>query len=255
MNAQTRREKIVQFVNANGEVSFSAIKSILPDVSDMTIRRDLDFLGQNNALIRVFGGAKSIDLFVGASEAAYAKRSIDHVASKEIIARKATSLIKNDSVIFLGSGTTTTELAKIVPNGRYYVVTTGLNCAIELSSRPDVSVIMVGGSVNKNSFCVNGTMASTMIEDMHFSLALLGTSGYLIGKGFTTSVAEDYMIRKQVVEQSDCTAILMDSSKYGKVGSNLLTFVKTGRVTYLVSDDDLPAKARDEMELNGVTVL
>lgn len=255
MNVQERREKIIQFVNQNGEVSFAAIKALLPDVSEMTLRRDLDTLGQNKSLIRVFGGAKSIALFVGASEANYAKRSIEHASAKEQIAQKAVSLIHDDSIIFLGSGTTATELAKIFPNGKYYVVTTGLNCAIELSSRPDVSVIMIGGTVNKNSFCVNGTIASRMIDDMHFSLAFMGTSGYLIGRGFTTSVAEDYMLRKQIIEQSDCTAILMDSSKYGQVGSNLLTFVRTERVTYLVSDDNLSERARHEMELNKVTVL
>ena len=65
MNADERREKITRLVNRNGEVSFAEIKAALPDVSDMTVRRDLEFLGQSNKIVRVFGGAKSVDYLVG----------------------------------------------------------------------------------------------------------------------------------------------------------------------------------------------
>ena len=68
---------------------------------------------------------------------------------------------------------------------------TGLNCAIELSSREDVSILMLGGSINKNSYCVNGSIAAEMVENMRFNIAFLGVSGYFPGKGFATSVAEN----------------------------------------------------------------
>lgn len=255
MNAEERRERIVKFVNRNGEVSFSELQSILPEVSGMTIRRDMAVLGEANRIVRVFGGAKSVDSVVGASEAVYSKRSVEQAESKELIARKALSLIKDDTAIFLGSGTTTVQLARIFPNGNYFVTTTGLNCAIELSAQSDISLMMLGGSVNKNSYCVNGTIANKLISSMHFNLALLGVGGYMPGKGFTTSVIEDYVLRQTIVQNSDCTAILMDSSKVGRTGVSTFTFATLDMVQYVVSDSRLPIKIREEMESHGITVL
>ncbi len=255
MNADERREKITRLVNRNGEVSFAEIKAVLPDVSDMTVRRDLEFLGQSNKIVRVFGGAKSVDYLVGVSEAGYAKRSIEQAEGKAQIARKAVQLLKEDTAVFLGSGTTTAQFAKLFPNGKYFVTTTGLNCAIDLSALPDVSLMMLGGSVNKNSFCVNGTIADKMIADMHFNIAFLGVGGYLPGKGFTTSVIEDYILRQTIVKNSDTTAILMDSTKFGRTGVSTFTFAAPEMIRYVISDDALPFKAREEFESHGITVL
>lgn len=255
MNAEERREKIIRLVNRSGEVSFAEIKAILPDVSDMTVRRDMEYLGQCNKIVRVFGGAKSVDYLVGASEAGYAKRSIEQAEGKAQIARKAVQLLKEDTAVFLGSGTTTAQFAKVFPNGKYFVTTTGLNCAIDLSALSNVSLMMLGGSVNKNSFCVNGTIADKMIGDMHFNIAFLGVGGYLPGKGFTTSVIEDYILRQTIVRNSDTTVVLMDSKKFGRTGVSTFTFAVPELIQYVVSDDELPTKAREELESHGITVL
>ena len=253
MNADARREQILDFVNQNHDVSFSSIRDLFPSVSEMTIRRDLEHLSQANKIIRVLGGARSVGSLLKTSEDAYTKRSLIHAEGKEIIARKALKLIQPDSTIFRGSGTTTYQLAKLFPNGRYYVITTCLNCAIELSSRTDISILMLGGSVNKNSYCVNGSIAAEMVENMQFNLAFLGLSGYFPGKGFATSVAEDYVLREKIVERSDCTAILMDSSKVKSRG--IYTFAPFESVNYVVSDGNLPEDVTAEITANGITVL
>lgn len=143
MNAEARRETIVRLVNQNREVSFAEIKAVLPDVSDMTVRRDFDLLGQTNRTVRVFVDAKSVDYLVGSTEAGYAKRSIEQADSKALIARKAVALLQEDTAVFIGSGTTTTQFAHAFPNGKYFVTATGLNCAMELSALPDISLMML----------------------------------------------------------------------------------------------------------------
>lgn len=255
MNAEERREAIVHLVNQNREMSFAEIKAALPEVSDMTVRRDLELLGQNNRIVRVFGGAKSVDFLVGATEAGYAKRSIEQADSKALIAQKAVALLQEDTAVFVGSGTTTAQFARVFPNGKYFVTTTGLNCAMELSALPDISLMMLGGSVNKNSFCVNGTIADKMIGDMHFNIAFLGVGGYLPGKGFTTSVIEDYILRQSIVKNSNMAAILMDSTKYGRSGVSTFTFATPEMIHYVITDDKLPEKAREELMSHGITVL
>ena len=236
MNADARREIIQEFVDQNHDVSFARIRDLFPNVSEMTIRRDLEHLSQSHKIIRVLGGARSVGSLLTTSEDAYTKRSLTHADGKKLIAQKARELVQPDSTIFLGSGTTTC-----------------LNCAIELSSREDVSILMLGGSINKNSYCVNGSIAAEMVENMRFNIAFLGVSGYFPGKGFATSVAEDYVLRQKIVERSDCTVILMDSSKASSRG--IYTFAPLDAVSYVVSDGHLPQEMVDEVTASGVTVL
>ena len=93
MNANDRREQILDFVNKNHDVSFAAIRELLPEVSEMTIRRDLECLSKDNKIIRVLGGAKSVGSLMITSEDAYVKRSNVQAKSKVIIAQKALKLI------------------------------------------------------------------------------------------------------------------------------------------------------------------
>ena len=253
MNANARREQILEFVNQQREVSFASIRDLFPDVSEMTVRRDLDYLDQAHQIIRVLGGARSVGSLLPTSEDAYTQRSLAHAEGKKLIAQKASRLIQPDSTIFLGSGTTTYQLAKLFPSGLNYVITTCLNCAIELSSREDLSILMLGGSINKNSYCVNGSIAAEMVENMRFNIAFLGVSGYFPGKGFATSVAEDYVLRQKIVERSDCTVILMDSSK--AMSRGIYTFAPFEAVDYVISDGGLPQSMVDEVTASGITVL
>jgi len=253
MNVHERREHILNFVNFNKEVSFLEIRELIPDVSEMTLRRDLDYLNQHNKIIRVLGGAKSVDYLTNTSENAFAKRSGECAEEKALIAKKAAQLLRPDTTIFLGSGTTAMQLAQQVPDGKYHIVTTGLNCAIELSSREDISVLMLGGSVNKNSYCVNGSIASQMLENMSFQTAFLGVSGFTSSQGFFTSVVEDYVLRQKIIERSECTVILMDSSKVNRKG--IYNFAQLSDVDYVVSDGMLSQNVVDELTSNGVIVL
>ena len=92
-----------------------------------------------------------------------------------------------------------------------------------------------------------------MVENMRFNIAFLGVSGYFPGKGFATSVAEDYVLRQKIVERSDCTVILMDSSKASSRG--IYTFAPLDTVSYVVSDGHLPQEMVEEVTASGITVL
>lgn len=253
MNASERQRQIVEYVNDNSEVSFADIKELFPDYSEMTIRRDIDALSKRNQIIRVFGGVKSIGCLIRSSEDEYMKRNLSNVGSKIRIAQKALALLQPDTSVFLGSGSTIMQLAKIFPNGKYFVTTDGLNSAMELSSLGEVSILMLGGSVNKNSYCVNGSIATQQLHNMNFNIAFLGASGVDLDSGFYTSVAEDYLLRRQIVARSEKTAILFDSSKVGQKG--IYSFAKAEDVDYVISDDELSPEMVAAFSANGVAVL
>ena len=181
------------------------------------------------------------------------KRNLSNVDSKIRIAQKALALLHPDTSVFLGSGSTIMQLAKIFPNGKYFVTTDGLNSAMELSSLSEVSILMLGGTVNKNSYCVNGSMATQQLHNMNFNIAFLGVSGFDPETGFYTSVAEDYLLRRQIIARSEKTAILFDSSKVEQKG--IYSFARVEDIDYVVSDDELAPELIKALSTGGVVVL
>ena len=128
---QERRQKIVEFVNRLGTVSFAQLRAAFQEVSEMTLRTDLKALDEERRLVRVHGGAKSVEVVVGTDDFLL-RRSLRAAPEKAQIARKALGLLRPDMTIYLDSGSTTTGLAHLIPDERYQIFTNSLSCANEL---------------------------------------------------------------------------------------------------------------------------
>ena len=131
---EMRRNAIAELVNKHGTVSFAQIKEQFPQVSEMTLRTDLKALDAAKEIVRIHGGAKSVQLVIGTDDY-LTRRAVRNIQSKQEIAKKAVQLVLPDTVIFLDSGSTTTELARIFPDQSNLIYTTGLSCATELAAR------------------------------------------------------------------------------------------------------------------------
>ena len=92
---QERREKIVELVNRLGTVSFAQLKAAFPDVSEMTLRTDLKALDEERRLVRVHGGAKSVEVVVGTDDFLL-RRALRCAPEKAQIAQKTLSLLRPD---------------------------------------------------------------------------------------------------------------------------------------------------------------
>ena len=110
MKMQQRRQQMVDAINELGSISLGELKKRFPDVSEMTLRRDLEALDSERRIIRIHGGAKSVDVVIGTDDL-FAKRILRNAGAKKRIAEKAAELVKPNVSIFLDSGTTATELA------------------------------------------------------------------------------------------------------------------------------------------------
>ena len=117
---EMRRNAIAELVNKYGTVSFSQIKEQFPQVSEMTLRTDLKALDAAKEIVRIHGGAKSVQLVIGTDDY-LTRRAVRNIQSKQEIAKKAVQLVLPDTVIFLDSGSTTTELARIFPDQSYLI--------------------------------------------------------------------------------------------------------------------------------------
>ena len=109
-SVESRRNAIAALINEKGEITFAQLKEAFPNVSDMTLRTDLKNLDEKKRIVRIHGGAKSVDLVVGTDDF-LGKRSVRNVKEKKRIALKAKKLITPGATVFLDSGSTTTMLA------------------------------------------------------------------------------------------------------------------------------------------------
>lgn len=251
MSMKLRQQAMVELINRKGSVSFSSLKEEFPQVSEMTLRRDLEYLDRMKQIIRIHGGAKSVEVVIGTDDLFF-KRSTRNAEVKKLIAQKAAELISENTSIYIDSGSTTTEFAKVFPDGRYLVFTSGISCALELTRLTEAQTYMVGGRINPYSLSVNGSRCLSYLENISFQTAFLGVTGYIHGRGFTCGAEEDCELKRAVIRKSEKVVILMDSQKVGITST--FTFANLEDVDVVVSDPGLSEKTRQEFEKYNILV-
>ncbi|MCI8518104.1 MAG: DeoR/GlpR transcriptional regulator [Hungatella sp.] len=231
-----RRKRITELINEQGYVSFADLKKQFPQVSDMTLRRDLEYLDRVGQIIRIHGGAKSLDIVIG-TEDYYSNRSAHKTEAKRQIAVKAASVFTPQSVIFIDSGSTTTEFCRCLPDEPCTIFTNSISCAYELARLTRPKVHMLGGLLNSPSLSINGTRSVEFLEKVNFSAAFFGATGYSTSRGFTCGEEEEFKLKTAVLRKSDQIIMLMDSSKVGSIST--FTFASMEDVDVIVSDGNL----------------
>ena len=249
---EERRNAIVELVNREGTVTFSRIKQEFPDVSEMTLRTDLKALDQDRRLVRIHGGARSVEFVVG-SDGMLNVRSSQHADAKRIIAQKARELVRPDITVFLDSGSTMTEFARQFPDIHTLIFTCGLTCATELARLERPQVIMPGGHLNRFSLSISGSRSIRAISKLTFDLLFLGSTNYAPETGFTCESDEEADLKRSCIKQAGKTIMLMDSSKVGRRGT--FQFCDLSDIDILVSDGDLPVDMLQRCADHNVKVL
>lgn len=249
---EKRRNAIVELINQNGTVSFSQIKEAFPDVSEMTLRTDLKLLDERKRIVRIHGGAKSVETVIGTDDY-LSKRSVRNIPAKQKIAEKALSLLRPDTTVFLDSGSTTTTMARCFPNQSNLIYTTGLSCAAELVGLSEPAVMLPGGKLNRYSQSVYGITAIRELERVNFNQTFLGVTSYSPQTGFTCGNNEEALLKQTAIRQAEQTIVLMDSSKVGMRSTFRICGLE--EIDIVVSDDALPEAFLEECQRRRVTVL
>ncbi len=249
---EQRRNALVDLVNREGTVSFAQIKQAFPHVSEMTLRTDLKALDQERRIVRIHGGARSVEYLIG-SDGMLNARALKNADAKRAIAAKARGLVRPDTTIFLDSGSTATELARQFPDEHVIVFTCGLTCAVELARLEQAQVILPGGRLNRFSLSASGTRSIRAVSELTFDLLFLGTTRYSSETGFTCESDEEADLKKACIQQASKVVLLMDSSKVGRRGTFRICDLED--IDILVSDGNLPGDLLRRCADCGVEVL
>lgn len=248
-----RRKIIKDMLYSKPFVSLKELIELFPDVSSMTIRRDIDYFEQQGEAIKVRGGARSMKFITTSMEEEFPSRMQKNVPAKEALAKKAIELLETGRSIFLDSGTTMLKMASLLPEDRLTITTTGPNIAIELLNKKQTLVNLVGGMLNRDNISVSGTQALRFLEDINIDIAFIVPSGADAQTGLTCGNYSECELKKMIVEKARRIIVLLDTSKLDK--SLPYTFCALENVSAIITNGNLPRDIEELADKNGVQII
>ena len=250
-----RQEQILGLLNEKGEIQISDLKDVFPQVSTMTLRRDLSLLEGKGLLIRTHGGAVNMKKLssVYGEEDAYSLRAAENVDSKMHIAQKALTFLDNGRSIYLDAGSTMMYLAKLIPDEPFSILTSGINIAMELTKKSKMTIYHTGGQLNQNSLSSSGPTSMSMLDFINIDIAFMAASGFTLENGFTVSNFFECELKKAVMKKAKKVIMMVDSSKFNKVLA--FTFGNLSDLDILISDEKLPEMVAAKAREAGVKVI
>lgn len=253
MSKEDRTERIGKYVAERKEVLLTEIFDLFPEVSTMTIRRDLERLEQRGQLLRMRGRVRAVTKQYKFREESYVTRAQENVEGKQLIATKAMKYLQRGCSVFLDAGTTSMALAESIGVGDYFILTSGPNIALELIKKEGISVIMTGGHMDRDFLNVTGANAMALVDSINIDIAFLVPSGFSIDGNFTVGNADHAELKKCIIKKARKVVMLMDGTKLDK---NLpYTFAKMEDIDVLICDQTLPDLIIREALKNDVTVV
>ncbi|MGX5099062.1 DeoR/GlpR family DNA-binding transcription regulator [Enterobacter cloacae] len=234
MLTSQRKQLILEKLGVEGQVQSKAL-SILFDVSEDTIRRDLRELAAEGRLQRVHGGA----LPASSAVVPFAERQSVKMDAKKKVARKGAQMISAGQVVIIDGGTTTSELITFLPQDlRITVVTHSPSIALGLVDRPAIEVILIGGRLYKHSIVAVGAAAIEGIENIHADLFFMGVTGIHPEAGLTTGDFEEACVKRAFSGRAAETVVLASPEKINAASSFVIGDVSLANTIVVEGDTD-----------------
>lgn len=246
-----RRERILEYLALHKIVRNADLIAMLTS-SEATIRRDLEWLESEGFLERTHGGAilsQRIDL-----EPEYLARTQRFPEEKRLIGAMAASLVEPGDIIFINSGTTTTQLIRqIRPGVDITVITNNLSAALEVGDA-GFEIILLGGSFQPKSNSVAGRFAINNLSQIYADKTFIGVDGLNLKYGCTVPTnAEAEVVRIMITRSHGPITVLADHSKWGVVSN--FEIAKIDEIDQLITDEGFDASARAALSDYSIAIM
>ena len=218
MLTQERHALILEKLEKESVVYLSDLINLL-DASESTIRRDLNYLDKAGLLKKVHGGATSLNSkLINTTEFEVEVRQGINKEEKIAIAKYAASLIKNDDLIYIDSGTTTELMIDFIEAKGATFVTNGIGHAKKLIHK-NLTTYILGGELKLTTEAIIGIEAINSLRKYNFTKGFFGANGIDIERGFTTPDIREAMVKEEALKKSKLSFVLADNSKFNEVSS------------------------------------
>lgn len=250
-DAIERHSAILKCLHDDGRASVVELSRLL-QVSEVTIRNDLKELSERGLVQRTHGGAVKSGLYV--YDVPLYKKTKQRRGEKQKIAAAAVALVNDGEVITLDSGSTTWEMAKLLKSKRQLtVITNSIPVASELSTAPNIQVIVSGGSVRRESLSMVGPHAEMLLRGHFASKVFLGVDGFDVHSGLTTPNLDEAQVNRLMVDMSREVIAVTDSSKFGR--RSMCLIVPTKRLHKVITDSGIPKGETEYLQSLGIEVI
>lgn len=246
-----RQQQIIEEVKFYRQVSVAELSNRF-NVSEVTIRRDLQELADEGILRRTHGGALASER--SAPEMPVIHRMTREGHYKENIGRSAAALIEDGESVFIGSGTTTAYLARQLVNRQgLTVVTNALTIATELASAEGITIVITGGMMRSSELSLVGHITDQALREVRVDKIFIGIPAISLESGLTNDYLPEVMTDRTIIEMAPELILLADHTKFGKVGSAYVAPITS--ITTLVTDSQTNPAILKELEDLGIQVI
>ncbi len=229
-----RRVLVREILISKPFTSLKELEERFPDVSSMTLRRDIEFFERQGDVIKVRGGARSMKFITTSMEESLVTRTGEFTYSKQKIAQAAARFVETGRSIFLDSGSTVMHLSDMMPKTRLSVTTTDPTLSLELVKKDNIMVNLVGGLLSRDNLSLSGMQSVDYINKVNIDVAFVSPSGFSLKNGFTSGHYNESELKSAIVKKAGCVIMLIQSSKIGK--SLPYTFCDLKDVQKIITD-------------------
>jgi DeoR family transcriptional regulator of aga operon len=259
LSKQQRLNQILELLAQRGQVEIDDIVEVL-DVSPATARRDLNALADRRLVARTHGGAIAAG---SAYELPLQYKIARNSEAKKAIAEAAAALVVAGETVGLTGGTTTTEVARSLGMSAHLegdgssagvtIVTNALNIAYEMAIRPQVKIVVTGGTARRLTFELVGPLVDAALAELVLDWAFIGADGLHPDDGVTTNDEGEALVNRRLARAAKRTAVVTDHSKL--MERRFAKIVGLAELDVIITDQEPPAELRMAADAAGVEII
>lgn len=251
---EERLGRIAALVMERQRVSVAEL-SVLLDVSQVTIRNDLDELERRGLLKRTHGGALAVEQdYNKKAELSFDVRERLQRGEKERIGQMAASLVHDGDAIALDASTTALQVARRIKDRRELtVVTNGIRIALEFMDSPHITVVMPGGILRRDAVSLVGELGEEVLAKFNVQKGFFGAKGVTLEEGLTDVDNYEAQLKRAMVRAAKEVIAIVDHTKWGHVG--FVSFASIDQVDKVITDDKAPPDMVAALRGAGVDVI
>lgn len=258
MLSEQRQQEIIHLLEAEGSVKTSILCKKF-SASRETIRRDLESLEERKLVRRIHGGAMRVEPEHHENQLFYAsfdQRKRERSREKEAVAREAAGYVKDGQAIALDSGTTALELARVLKKKKFCsltVVTNSFSVASELADAEGITLVMTGGVYRPEEKALTSDLATLIFSKINIDTLFLTTCGISVERGVTYQRIDEILVQDKMMEASDKTIVIADSSKIGS--NSMVKMCGIDKVSMIITDAEVEMEQAEHLRSSGVPVV
>ena len=253
MLKERRKRKILDLIEQEDQVHIPEMARLF-DVSEMTIRRDLEELDHIGVITRIHGGALSVNQLGKKNEPPIVERSHEQADEKRLIAKTIAGMVHDGEKIFLGSGTTSLAIAEELKHHENLTVLTNAITVINaLIPAKQITVIVLGGFLRRAEMSMIGHFTQAALEDLQVDKVIIGIRGIHLEHGLTSDNLQELLTDQAILKISQKIIVAADHTKFGYTAA-----IKTAPITtatQIVTDHQAPADMIQKIRALGVEVI